>query len=225
MQSLGILGGTFNPVHIGHLLLAETALTVAHLDRVLWVPNHNPPHRPSTDLIAPRHRVEMVKRAIADHPQFMLADVEAERPVSGYAVDTFYQLKQAFPQTQWSWIVGLDAFKALPRWYRRQDWVTQCCWLVAPRPAPTESTHQTLERFEQDCCAVASALSDQGLTLVWQPLPLPLLDVSSSGLRDACGKGHSIRYWVPESVRHYIQEQALYSQAPQCPSSNFLRLS
>lgn len=223
MQSLGILGGTFNPVHIGHLLLAETALSVARLDRVLWVPNHNPPHRPSSDLIAPEHRVEMVRRAIADHPQFTLADVEREGVAPGYAVDTFHQIQQSFPMSQWSWIVGLDAFKALPRWHRRQEWVTQCRWLVAPRWAHTDADHATQAQLNQECSEVADTLTQQGLTLAWLPLPLPLIEVSSSRLRQACGEGQSIRYWVPESVRLYIQEQELYGSRQQRYSSSALK--
>jgi nicotinate-nucleotide adenylyltransferase len=210
MQSLGILGGTFNPVHIGHLLLAETALNLAPLDRVLWVPNHHPPHRQSTDLIAARHRVEMVKRAIADHPQFILADVESESATSGYAVDTYQRLQQIFPSSHWSWIVGLDAFQALPRWHRRHEWVTQCRWLVAPRRSDQVSDQETLERLDAECHQVADTLLTQGITLVWQSLPMPLIEISSSSLRDACREGQSIRYWVPDSVRLYIQQQGLY---------------
>lgn len=213
MRSLGILGGTFNPVHIGHLLLADTALTVAHLDQVLWVPNHNPPHRRSTDLIAPMHRVEMVRRAIAGHPQFTLADVEGDSTAPGYAADTFQQLRQAFPASHWSWIVGLDAFKSLPRWHRRQEWISQCRWLVAPRREDTDSTQATLDRLNAECCQVADQLQQQGIPLIWQPLPVPLIDVSSSALRRAFQQGHSLRYLVPDAVRLYIQQRSLYPTA------------
>ncbi|GAB4365422.1 MAG: hypothetical protein Kow00121_01910 [Elainellaceae cyanobacterium] len=132
MQSLAILGGTFNPVHWGHLWIAETALRQFTLDRVIWVPTYNPPYKSATKLLGFQHRVQMVQRAIANYPQFVLSTVEAQQPTS-YAVQTLQALQTHYSSGHWSWIIGLDALQTLPRWYHHQELIKQCKWLVAPR--------------------------------------------------------------------------------------------
>ncbi|HBY77168.1 MAG TPA: nicotinate (nicotinamide) nucleotide adenylyltransferase, partial [Cyanobacteria bacterium UBA11148] len=130
MDRVAILGGTFDPVHWGHLLIAETALSQLSLDRVLWVPNRHPPHKRALPY---EHRRLMVKKAIANHPAFILSEIEVANSQSDYALFTLLNLQNAYPNCQWYWIVGIDAFQTLPRWYGRERLIPACDWLVAPR--------------------------------------------------------------------------------------------
>ncbi|MDX2212063.1 MAG: nicotinate (nicotinamide) nucleotide adenylyltransferase [Oculatellaceae cyanobacterium bins.114] len=223
MPKLGIVGGTFNPIHLGHLLMAETALHQLQLDQVLWVPTYHPPHRSPTDLAAVSHRVAMIKAAIASHPAFALSTVNLDRPTPSYAIDLFTELQQHHPQSQWYWILGLDAFQTLPQWYRRHELVQQCSWLVAPRFLTQPDTQATKSMASpttpQLCTQVAQALLQQNLKIHWQVLHMPLFEVSSSLIRqyrrDAkrfpLGNNHrSIRYLVPDAVFAYINRENLY---------------
>jgi nicotinate-nucleotide adenylyltransferase len=205
MQKIAIMGGTFNPVHWGHLLMAETALNQIALDRVIWVPTYRPLYKATSELLSFHHRLEMVRRAIEPHPQFAIAPVEQDAVKrsaldSSYAVDTLLNLQLRYPHSQWYWIIGLDAFQSLPRWYRHQELIRQCDWLVAPRLG-SEATE--IERTVRKMAA-------ESVELRWQLLHMPLIDISSSLIRHYCGKRHSIRYLVPESVRDYILEHELY---------------
>ncbi|NJR58467.1 MAG: nicotinate (nicotinamide) nucleotide adenylyltransferase, partial [Cyanobacteria bacterium CRU_2_1] len=128
-----IFGGTFNPIHWGHLLMAETALSQFNLHQVIWVPTYRPFYKSSTELLAFHHRLEMVQRAIASHPHFTVFTSEQSHPDAAYAIHTLLELQLFYPNSQWYWIIGLDAFQSLPRWHRRQEWIEQCDWLVAPR--------------------------------------------------------------------------------------------
>lgn len=220
MQKIAIFGGTFNPVHCGHLLIAETALNQAVLNCVIWVPTYLPPHKLKTETsLSYRHRFEMVKLATATHTHFRVSAIESEYSGVSYAVDTLKRLQKQYVDAEWYWIIGLDAFQSLPRWYGRQELVKTCRWLVAPRPAPAlvnaeSSTNQSrLAMAEQACTQVAQQLADQSMTVQWQVLKMPLVDISSSLIREYCCKKVSIRYFVPEAVRAYIAAHDLYT----CP--------
>jgi nicotinate-nucleotide adenylyltransferase len=169
MEKVAVLGGTFNPVHRGHLLLAQTAQTQFQLNRVIWVPASQPPHKlPQVSSSSPlqlaakpidiKHRLEMVRLAIAEHSSFEVAALplvtpgqkssreldQANQPdqaqFSSYAVDTLKTLQAAYLNCQWYWIIGQDAFQTLPRWRARHLLAQNCCWLVAPRPITSPSS-------------------------------------------------------------------------------------
>ncbi len=134
MQRRAILGGTFNPPHLGHLAVAAVALDQAALHQVIWVPAGQPPHRTIDPLTKLPHRLEMLRLAIAPYPAFSLSTVDCDRASPSYAVHTLLKLQRQYPASHWYWIIGLDAFQTLPRWYRRLELIPQCTWLVAPRP-------------------------------------------------------------------------------------------
>ncbi|MBF2086272.1 nicotinate (nicotinamide) nucleotide adenylyltransferase [Thermoleptolyngbya sp. C42_A2020_037] len=224
MQRLGIFGGTFNPPHFGHLHIAESALRQAQLDRVLWIPAVVPPHRQGQDLVAIAHRLELVKRAIAPHQSFALCCVDPKTAGDrSYAIDLLHQLETQYTQykyisnnheigaadNQWFWIIGQDAFATLPRWYRRQDLIPRCTWLVAPRRplSPAATPAATL-------AATVQILQSQGIDIRWQQLDLSPLDISSSQIRQRVGDRLPIDTLVPDAVREYIEEKRLY----QCPN-------
>lgn len=202
-RKIGILGGSFNPVHYGHLLMAETALGQFELDQVIWVPTHRPPHKRAYQLLAFEHRWKMVQAAIADHPGFMATDLERQQTVTSYASQTFTQLQNTYPHAAWYWIIGVDAFRYLSNWHNVGELAAECTWLIAPRQGLA---------IAQTGLEVATVFAKQSITLRWHSLPMPLTAISSSLIRQYCQVGRSLRYLVPEVVRDYINSHQLYQE-------------
>ena len=207
------MGGTFDPVHWGHLLIAETALSQVALEQVIWVPAQYPPHKRVARF---EHRLEMVHIAIRDHPAFIISPNSAHQQGPTYAIQTLLELQALYTNTHWYWIVGLDAFQTLPRWYRRQELAAQCDWLVVPRLVPDAPELDELAsmttRMELICKQVVQQLKSQHITISWQMLQMPWVGISSSLIRQYCRDRSSIRYLVPEAVRIYIATHNLYSE-------------
>ncbi|NJK72518.1 MAG: nicotinate-nucleotide adenylyltransferase [Synechococcaceae cyanobacterium SM2_3_60] len=197
MQRVGILGGSFNPVHLGHLVIAEQARQQANLDRVLWLPNGQPPHKQLAPGASSADRWQMVNLAIATTDQFSASDLEITRPGYSYAVDTLTHLRQTQPDIHWHWIIGADALKDLPQWHRASELAGLCDWIVAPR---------------LDNLSTIMANITQTLALKSQTLEMPVLDLSSTLIREFVAQGRSIRYLVPETIATYIQTHQLYRQ-------------
>ena len=219
MQKVAILGGAFDPIHWGHLVIAEAALQQAELDRVIWVPSRLAPHKSQRLGCNFVHRFQMVQQAIADHPAFIVAEVEANRTGPSYAIATLKDLQKLYLTAQWYWIIGLDAFRTLPRWYGRLELAATCEWLVAPRPHAIAADNPNQEPnpglgwapdMVANCQAVAELMAQQSITMRWQRLAMPVSGVSSSLIRQYCRESRSIRYLVPEAVRTYIQAHHLY---------------
>jgi nicotinate-nucleotide adenylyltransferase len=207
MQKIGIFGGTFDPVHRGHLRVAEAAIAQQSLDQVLWMPTQ--PHYKAANVLDFRHRQAMVKRVIesqdsqgnALYPKFALCPAEANQ--SSYAIENLLALQALRPDQRWYWMIGMDAFRSLPRWYRSVELVPLCTWLIAPRQGDgSEPMGKTIDDLTQ-----------QGIKINWEVLEMPWVEISSSLIRQYCHDSRSIRHWVPESVEAYIQEQGLYRSA------------
>jgi nicotinate-nucleotide adenylyltransferase len=225
MGKFAIFGGTFNPIHVGHLLMAETAIAQLNLDRIIWVPTHNPPHRPAAKLLDFCHRAEMVRQAIAPHPDFELSTIEEQRSGISYAIDTFAELKALHPAQRWYWIIGLDAFQSLPHWYRYHEWITQCEWLVAPRlPQLAQSSDRSspgdpsllppshpLVAASYFCQQISDQLANEAVILQWQLLQMPIVGISASLIRQYRRDRRSVRYLVPEAIRTYMDAHHLYT--------------
>jgi nicotinate-nucleotide adenylyltransferase len=203
MRKIAIFGGTFDPVHFGHLIVAETALHQIHLEQVIWVPSLNPPHKQAALF---DHRLEMLQRATTDNPAFTVSTVDVNRYGNSYAINTFIDLSTFYINTHWYWIVGLDTFQTLPRWHRIAELAQHCDWLIAPRL----SSRQTINESELICKQVEQNFAKQLKSIHWQLLHIPLVGISSSLIRNRCRDRQSIRYLVPESVRTYIAEHKLY---------------
>lgn len=198
VQKLGILGGTFDPPHWGHLVMAETAYSQMQLDRVLWVPSQRPPHKLGDTLSGFSRRLEWVRQAIGDRQEFILCEVEACRQKTSYAIDTLRDLQENYPNSHWFWIVGLDTFQSLPQWYRCREVAPVCEWLVAPRPT---SESAFVSETREACQEVARILHDRSISIRWHVLAMPTINISSSLIRHYCRDRRSIRYLVPESIR------------------------
>lgn len=205
---MGIFGGTFDPVHWGHLLIAESALCHKKLDQVIWVTNERPHYKQTVPF---EHRWEMVRMAIADHPAFTIfPKLSVSTP--SYAILTLIELQAAYPNTEWYWILGLDTFQTLPAWYRRQEIATACNWIIAPRLGSSDQNKQD-NHLQFTCERVVQQLAAQSISIKWEILNTPIVGVSSSLIRQYCCNSRSIRYLVPEPVRNYIAKHNLYSSS------------
>ncbi|MEG4858923.1 nicotinate (nicotinamide) nucleotide adenylyltransferase [Microcoleus sp. K1-B6] len=237
MGKIAIFGGTFDPVHWGHVLVAETAASQFALDRVIWVPDRSPPHKGRPDLASFEQRREMLALAIGDRPDFVIAPPEANPRGSCFAIDTLLHLQKLYPgDHRWYWIIGSDALLTLPKWHRCGEIAGLCDWLVAPRP--TQGDRETAESGESgglsewgDCPggkplastgdrmqvqanAVGRRVAEQmallDVEIRWEVLSMAAIEISSSHIRRCCAERIDLRYLVPEVVGTYIAAHQLY---------------
>lgn len=210
---IGVFGGTFDPVHIGHLRLAEEMADAIGLARVRFVPAGQPPHR-GAPRIAAGHRLEMTRRAVAGNPRFVVDDREIRRDAPSYTVDTLAALRAELGETQPIWLLlGADAFLGLPGWH---DWTRLFALAhvaVAERPgAPVMQSDALPEALRAEVAARqmvdGSAAGPAGSVLLRRMTPL---GISATAIRDALARGRSVRYLLPDAVLDYIQENRLYA--------------
>ncbi len=209
---LGILGGMFDPVHVGHIAAAEFALATLQLDRVKLIPCHLPNHRAPAAANG-EQRLEMLRRVIADKPLLQVDAVEIERGGVSYAVDTLQTLRAAGGSDAIVFIMGMDAFNSLPSWHRWQEILTLCHLLVLARPgtAVSESSERQLQlHLRQVDAAPALFGSATGHVLIAEDF---VHDVSSTRVRSLLRQGEDASGLVPEPVLSYIQTHQLYRQA------------
>ena len=200
-MKFGIFGGTFDPIHMGHLLAAEAARDELALARVLFVPAGDPPHKQEQSKSAARHRRAMIEAAIAGDANFDLCPVDLERPGPHYSIDTVRLIRVRYRLARQAcyFIIGGDSLADLPAWHQPGRLLEQCLLAVVHRPG----SQPDVRRLE----TVIPGLSRR---LVW--VPSPTLDLSGTEIRARVAAGRSIRYQVPEPVRSYIQKQGLYRQ-------------
>jgi nicotinate-nucleotide adenylyltransferase len=195
--NVGILGGTFDPIHIGHLVIAEEARIKLGLSEVLFVPAGQPWLKLDRNITAAAHRVEMVRRAIAGNPHFKLCTLEIERPSPSYTVDTLTILqKQLGSGASLFFILGRDTLAELPLWKEPQKVIRLCRLVVPPRLGSRDLKHLN---------AAIPGLLDKVIQL-----DMPVIGISSSEIRQRIAQGLSIRYLVPHGVERYITEQRIY---------------
>lgn len=205
------MGGTFDPVHWGHLLIAQMAASQVALDQVIWIPDRSSPHKSRSSLASFEHRREMVATSIADRPNFVLSPLLSNRSGTSLAIDTLLYLQKSQPDDRLYWIIGADAFQTLPKWPRCREIGAQCNWLVAPRPNPGDGEW---EKMQVQTNAIGRRVAEQmalfDVQIQWQVLAMPAIEISSSQIRRYCTEGRSIRYLVPEAVITYIAAHQLY---------------
>ena len=193
---IALFGGTFDPVHYGHLRLAEEAREAAGLERVLFVPAHTSPFRQQEPISPPRHRIAMARLAIADNSAFEVSDIEIQRGGVSYTVDTVMTLRAQYPDAELHLILGADALQGFMHWTRPDAIAHECILLVGVRP------HYDLQ-------AAIGHLPDEIRPRV-KPVPMTPLDISASDIRQRIRAGRSIRYLTPPHVIEYIQQHRLY---------------
>lgn len=196
-MNIGILGGTFDPIHIGHLVVAEEARIKVGLNEILFVPAGQPLLKPDCNITPSDQRVEMVRCAISDNPHFKLCTLEIEHPGPSYTVDTLMMLRQQLgSEASFFFILGRDTLAALPSWKEPQKLVQLCRLVVAPRLGSQDLQHLETE---------IPGLLDRVIQL-----DMPVIGLSSSGIRQRIAQGLPIRYLVPDAVDKYITEQKMY---------------
>lgn len=197
---IGVFGGTFDPVHLGHLILAEQCREQGRLDQVLFVPAARPPHKQEQALTPFAQRVEMLQLAVAGQPAFHVEEMEKDRPGPSYTVETLHELRQRHPDAELWLVLGADTLQDLPSWVQPARIVAQTGFLVAGRPGARIATAAELERTIQLPAG----------TLRLQVVDMPLVEISGHDVRRRGSSGRSIRYLVPRAVEAVIQEKRLY---------------
>ena len=208
------MGGTFDPVHYGHLRLAEEMAEAIGLERVLFIPAGQPPHR-SAPRTAPPHRLEMVRRAVAGNPRFAADSCEVDSPRPSYTVDTLTALRAELGDARPLWLLtGTDAFLGLPTWHEWKRLFGLANIVVATRPGAQPLAVDALPDMLRDAVSprlVADA-SDAGPAGSVLLRPMTPLDISATAIRDTLARGRSARYLLPDAVLGYIHEHHLYAQ-------------
>lgn len=199
-RKIGIMGGTFDPIHIGHLVTAEAVRMDYGLDEVLFIPAANPPHKQRGRVTQARHRYIMTLLATYSNPHFSVSDIELERPGLSYSIDTVEALLTEYgAQTEFYFIVGADAVKELDTWHDIDRLFTLCHFIAATRPGCIWSLEDAVRRF-----------GERGRERIHR-LATPELEISSTDIRERVRQGHSIQYIVPEAVEKYIKKEGLYT--------------
>lgn len=198
-MQLGILGGTFDPIHFGHLLAAEEARVALGLDLVLFAPAGDPPHKQGYTILPAAHRLSMVRLAIADNPTFDISTVDIDRPGPHYTVDTIHLIRDEWDTDadETYFIMGVDSLAHLLTWHQPAQLIKLCRLAVVARPG-----------YRADLAKLEAALPGISRRLDW--VEMPVLGISSSDLQRRVREGRSIRYQVPANVANYVTEHRLY---------------
>lgn len=185
---IGIFGGTFNPIHFGHLVLAEQAYEKLNLDKVIFIPSFSPPHKKSSCIASALHRYNMVKLAIQGNPRFKISDIEIKRRGCSFLIDTLKQLKEIYPKATLFLISGSDTSWQMARWKSIDEILSLAKFVLAKRPG------YRLKKYNKNVSVIS----------------ITELDISSSIIRKKIEAGKSIRYLMPLKVYEYIKQRGLY---------------
>lgn len=191
MARIGLLGGTFDPPHLGHLVAAETARDLLGLDQVRWLVAGRPWMKGEETPVD--HRLAMAEAAVAGDDTMVVDDREARRDGPTYTADTLAELTREAPEVRWTFLLGTDAAASLPRWHRVDEALELADWAVVTRPDAPWPDHELADRLQR--------------------VPIPELAISSTDVRARVAAGRSIRYLVPEAVRDHIRRHRLYVPA------------
>lgn len=212
-RRVGVLGGTFNPVHFGHLRSAEEIAESLELDQVLFIPSAEPPHKGRADLAPARHRLAMVRLAVARNPRFRASAVEVERGGPSYSVDTLRQLRRRLgPETALFFFLGLDAFREIGTWKEFHEIFGLADLVVTSRPPdPLPPSVETLPVAVQPHFCYRRRrgwIHRSGHKILFRSVTP--LDISASDIRAHLAHGRSVRYLLPPSVEAYVARHRLY---------------
>ncbi len=198
MRRVGVFGGTFDPIHHGHLVAAEEVWHELKLDRVLFVPAGTPPHKRNQPVTPVHHRLAMVELAIASNPHFALSRVDVDRPGPSYTVDTVALLREELgPEAEIFFVMGMDSLAEIATWHQAQRLVELCRLAVVDRPW-----------YQVDMAALEAAIP--GIVDRVILVHIPGLAISSTDIQQRVHSGRSIKYLVPAAVEEYIHAHGLY---------------
>lgn len=196
---LAVIGGTFDPVHYGHLIAAEHARVQLGIDRVIFVPTGRPPHKASQTVTEWGHRYRMLQLAIEDNRSFEISSLEEPQRGTSYTIDTIRRMQNLDPQSVIYFLMGADALLTIDTWKDYQQLIDLCCFVVVTRP------HYVIERSHP----VLAALPDKWWEEMRQ-VEIPGMDISSTDIRRRVAAGKTIKYLLPGQVEEYIRENNLY---------------
>lgn len=198
-MKIGIMGGTFNPIHNAHLMIAAIAKEEFNIDRLLFMPGGNPPHKKdNTDVLNADIRCEMVKLAIVDNPEFEYCGYEAEKDSYSYTAETLEHFKKLYPSAQLMFIIGGDSLFSIESWHRPADILKLAELCVFERPGGKKDIKSEISRLNKKYNANIQLLN------------APMTDISSSMIRMRIRQNKSVRYMLPEPVRKFIIEKRIY---------------
>ncbi len=190
-MNIGVFGGVFNPIHIGHLILAQSALEQFNLDKVVFVPSGNPPHK-DTGIIESRHRYQMVELSISENSKFAVSDIECKKEGITYTYQTLQEIEKIYPSSTIHFILGSDALKEIKTWKNWEALLSKYIFLVAER------ADSKIDTVEKEMISKARIID------------MPRIDISSSQIRALIKKGKSVRYLLPQKAYIYIVNNKLY---------------
>ena len=199
-RRIGIMGGTFDPIHVGHLITAEMVRSSASLDEVVFIPSARPPHKDGARAASAEDRLIMTECAVQDNPYFSVSDMELKREGPSYTVDTIAELRAHLDDAELFFITGADAMNDLYRWHEPKRLLCSCQFIVATRQGAPLDELLLAEKF------TAEERSHI------QVLPTPHLEISSSVIRARTRAGLSVRHLVPRAVEEYIEKRGLYRE-------------
>jgi nicotinate-nucleotide adenylyltransferase len=197
-ENIGLFGGTFDPPHLGHLILAAEALDQLALTRLFWVLTPTPPHKLDQEITALEHRFAMVELAIKDWPQFQLSSVEIDRPGPHYMLDTVNIIRSQFPDADVTLLIGGDSLRELPTWHRPRDLALACRYFGVMRRPENEINLDALEN------------EIPGISAKVRFVDAPLLEIASSDIRQRAAHGRAFKHYLQPAVYEYIVEKSLY---------------
>jgi nicotinate-nucleotide adenylyltransferase len=200
-ERVGLFGGTFDPPHVGHLILASEARSQLELTRVLWTVTPDPPHKQDQQITPLEHRLAMVKLAIQEEPGFELSDIELKRPGPHYTLDTIRLLAEQNPEAEIVPIIGGDSLNDLPTWHKPKEILYAAHWVGVMR-RPGEETD--LRELERELPGISSKI---------HYVDAPLLEIASREIRNRAAAGKPFRYYLPDAVYEYIEQHHLYQQS------------
>ncbi len=214
-ERIGILGGTFNPVHCGHLTVAAAVQRRFSLDRVLFIPSSIPPHKSSKGIASPDERLKMVELAVRGRSKFAPSDIEIKARGKSYSIQTLKKIKKIYPGAWLFFILGVDAFLEIETWREWERVLGECLLIVVTRPG--YRLKEAEDVLGDDYCGRVCWVSNldrirEELFLGHRIFILPIgaLDISSTEIRERIGEGRSIRGFVPAAVEDYIEKHGLY---------------
>ncbi|WP_351000970.1 nicotinate-nucleotide adenylyltransferase [Shewanella sp. TB7-MNA-CIBAN-0143] len=208
---IGILGGTFDPIHLGHINPALDVKQQLHLDQIWLMPNHIPPHK-NTTVVSTHHRLEMVKLVCQQYPEFKLCDIEINRDTPSYSVTTLTLLTQQYPDDEFFFIMGMDSFVQLPLWYQWQSLFNLCHIALCQRPGWAMDTHSEMTKellFRQATADYLDSPSHAKNGRIFS-INSQLVDISSTEIRQQLAQNIDISTVLSQTTTEYIRQHQLY---------------
>ncbi len=206
---VGMFGGSFDPIHFGHLIAARSIAEQLQLSRVILIPSPRPPHKAADTLIDARHRIEMARRAVAGDPLFEVSEMEVGRSGPSYTIDTVDDFRERYgADAGLVWIIGADSLPELATWHRIAELVDRVRIVTATRPS----------RVTPDMSGLEAMIGPEATgKLISDSLSTPAIDISATTIRQRIAGGRSVRYLTPNAVVAYIETHEIYVQSSRRP--------